>query len=137
MVLDLLRRAFPIQKLADIQTRAQPLVRELRELIDGLSALLMKQLTPRSTVPGLGEPLSQRCGPPVWAHDGSSDDVNQMFLKQMHLPLAALQDGGEGISSFYIKRSIYLAFFWLSSWRRGSGYFSWQHTAGRNQSPPC
>ena len=34
-----------------------------------------------------------------------------MFLDKMHLPLAEFQRGGEGLSLFYIKRPIYLAFF--------------------------
>ena len=116
MVLDLLRRALPTQKPADIHVRAQSLVTELRELVDALSTVTTKRSTPWSTVSGLGEPLSRRCGPSAWApshhdNDGISDDANQVFLPQMHLPLADLQNGGEGISSFYVKRSIYLAFF--------------------------
>jgi hypothetical protein len=115
MVLDLISRILPNRKAADIQTRTQSMVRELRELVDTLGATEVERFAPWATVTGLGEPISRRCGPAVWAggdgEGGESEDLNHIFLNQMHVPLAELQRGGQGISSFYVKRSIYLAFF--------------------------
>jgi hypothetical protein len=118
MVLDLLQRVLPAQNLADVHIRSQTLVIELWELVGALSSVTMKPSTPWSTMPGLGEPLSRRCGPSAWkpSHrdaDNSSDDLNQMFLPQMHLPLAALQNGGRGRGSVLFTSSV--RFIWLSS----------------------
>ena len=115
MVLNLLQRALPAQNLADIQIRSQTLIVELRELVDALGSVAMKPSTPGSTVSGFGEPHSRRCGPSAWTpthHDSysTSDDLNRIFLPQIHLPLATLQNGGEEISSFFVERSIYLGF---------------------------
>ena len=116
MVLDLLKRIQPNCKAIDIQSRVQSMARELRELVDTVGVTEVERFVPWATVAGLGEPRSRRCGPVAWPSTSDreseeSDDVNNIFLGQMHLPLAELQKAGQGISSFYVKQSIYLAFF--------------------------
>lgn len=111
MALDLLQRTLPTQKPADCYDKAQVLAKTLRELINSLSSAAVEESKPWLTVPGLGVPISQRCGPEVWDNNTDSDDLKHIFLHQMHLDPSDLQRGGEGISSFYVKRSIYLAFF--------------------------
>ncbi len=63
-----------------------------------------------STTLGPGESPPQRCGRSC---GGSSEDADRlhMFVEKLHAPLAAFHSVGDDISSFYIKRSIYLAFF--------------------------
>jgi len=65
---------------------------------------------PSITTIGIGEPLSRRCGrggggPP------SDNDRPHLFLRKMHAPLSQIQKAGFDISSFYVKRCTYLAFF--------------------------
>jgi hypothetical protein len=111
MALNLLHRALPIQKPADRNNKTQPLATNIRELIKSLSSSAVENSKPWLTVAGTGVPIRRRCGPEVWGGDVDSDDLKHMFLGKMHLPLAELQRGGEGISSFYVKQSIYLAFW--------------------------
>ncbi len=111
MALNLLHRALPIQKPADRNNKTQPLATNIRELIKSLSSSAVENSKPWLTVAGTGVPILRRCGPEVWGGDVDSDDLKHMFLGKMHLPLAELQRGGEGISSFYVKQSIYLAFW--------------------------
>ncbi len=63
-----------------------------------------------STTLGPGESPPQRCGRSC---GGSSEDDDRLHLlvEKLHAPLAAFHSVGDDISSFYIKRSIYLAFF--------------------------
>jgi hypothetical protein len=115
-MLDLLHYILPTQKPIDIQARTQPIVRELRELVDALGNTAVEKSTPWSTVAGLGEPLSRRCRPLAWESSDNdpgrnSDNLNYIFLTKMYVPLSGLQSGREGISSFYVKRLIYLTFF--------------------------
>jgi len=116
MVLDLLHRTLPTQMPADCHDRAQSLARELRKLMNMANSTTVEESKPWLTVAGSGEPISRRCGTAAWTHFQNdsivdSDDLKHMFLDKMHLPLAEFQRVGEGLSSFYIKRSIYLAFF--------------------------
>jgi hypothetical protein len=61
-------------------------------------------------VASCGVSVAQRCGPEVWDDNKELDNLKHMFLEKMHLPLAKLQRGSEGISLFYVKQLIYLAF---------------------------
>lgn len=68
------------------------------------------ELPPAITTAGIGEPLSRRCGRrcggPVY-----DSDRHHLFLRKIYAPLSDSQKEGYDISSFYVKRSIYLAFF--------------------------
>ncbi|KAH8799385.1 hypothetical protein F5884DRAFT_869304 [Xylogone sp. PMI_703] len=104
MVLDLLYRILPTQKAADIETGARPIVRELRELVNALGNPPADRSTPWSTVSGLGEPLSRRCGPEAWVlsdndKDRNPDDLNHIFLDKMHIPLVGLGVGRVSVLS--------------------------------------
>ncbi|KAL5350969.1 hypothetical protein ACLOAV_004542 [Pseudogymnoascus australis] len=71
---------------------------------------------PSLTTLGIGEPLSHRCG----RHRGGSlddEDRLHLFIRKMHAPLSKFPRGGHDISSFYVKRSIYQAFFGTASIR--------------------
>lgn len=111
MALDLLHRALPIHKPADLEIEAQSLATQIRDSINTLGSSAVEDSKPWLTVAGCGVSIAKRCGPEVWDDNVESDDLKHMFLEKMHLPLAELQRGGEGISSFYVKRSIYLAFW--------------------------
>ncbi|OBT59293.1 hypothetical protein VE04_00377 [Pseudogymnoascus sp. 24MN13] len=111
MALNLLHRALPNHKPADLKIEAQSLATKIRDSINTLGASAVEDSKPWITVAGCGVSVAQRCGPEVWDDNEESDDLKHMFLEKMHLPLAELQRGGEGISSFYVKRSIYLAFW--------------------------
>ncbi|KFY96898.1 hypothetical protein V498_02409 [Pseudogymnoascus sp. VKM F-4517 (FW-2822)] len=111
MALNLIHRALPIPKPADRNNKTQPLATNIRELIKSLSSSAVEDSKPWLTVAGSGVPIRWRCGPEVWGDDVDSNDLKHMFLGKMHLSLAELQRGGEGISSFYVKQSIYLAFW--------------------------
>lgn len=120
MILDLLHRTLPTQKPADRHSQAQALAKNLRDLMNGLISTTGEDSKPWITVAGAGAPISQRCGPAAWVtlksdDDRDSDDLRHIFFNKMHLRQADLQRGGEGISSFYIKQSIYLAFFGVSN----------------------
>ena len=67
-------------------------------------------LQPSITTIGGGEPLSQRCGRGCGGPVDDKDRVH-LFLRKLHAPLSDFQQGGSDISSFYVKRCIYLAFF--------------------------
>ncbi|TGO32402.1 hypothetical protein BHYA_0321g00090 [Botrytis hyacinthi] len=56
-----------------------------------------------------GEPLSRRCGRAC--ADISSKDRVHLFLEKMHRPLHEFQNDGLDVTSFFVKRCIYLAFF--------------------------
>ncbi|KFY03482.1 hypothetical protein V490_00177 [Pseudogymnoascus sp. VKM F-3557] len=111
MALDLLHRALPIHKPADLEIEARSLATQIRDSITTLGSSAVEDSKPWLTVAGCGVSIAKRCGPEVWDDNVESDDLKHMFLEKMHLPLAELQRGGEGISSFYVKRSIYLAFW--------------------------
>ncbi|KFZ24817.1 hypothetical protein V502_00702 [Pseudogymnoascus sp. VKM F-4520 (FW-2644)] len=111
MALNLLHHALPNHKPADLKIEAQSLATKIRDSINTLGASAVEDSKPWITVAGCGVSVAQRCGPEVWDDNEESDDLKHMFLEKMHLPLAELQRGGEGISSFYVKRSIYLAFW--------------------------
>src|SRR5690349_1956420 len=71
---------------------------------------------PSLTTLGICEPLSHRCG----RHRGGSlddEDRFHLFICKMHAPLSKFLRGGHDISSFYVKRSIYQAFFKTASIR--------------------
>ncbi|KFY83159.1 hypothetical protein V500_10150, partial [Pseudogymnoascus sp. VKM F-4518 (FW-2643)] len=97
MAQNLLHRALPIQKPADRNNKTQPLATNIRELIKSLSSSAVENSKPWLTVAGSGAPIRRRCGPEVWRDDEDSDDLKHMFLGKMHLSLAELQRGGEGI----------------------------------------
>ncbi|KFY01351.1 hypothetical protein O988_02790 [Pseudogymnoascus sp. VKM F-3808] len=69
---------------------------------------------PSLTTIGIGEPLSHRCGR---YRGGSHDDEDRLhlFIRKMHAPLSEFPRFGHDISSFYVKRSIYQAFFGTAS----------------------
>ena len=71
--------------------------------------------TPSSTHPpittvAMGEPLSRRSGRACGDPQGDNDR-SHLFLRKMHCPLSEFQLAGYDISSFYVKRCKYLAFF--------------------------
>jgi hypothetical protein len=65
---------------------------------------------PSLTTQGIGKPLSHRCGR---YRSGPLDDEDRLhlFIRKMHAPLSEFPKLGHDISSFYVKRSIYQAFF--------------------------
>ncbi|OBT43216.1 hypothetical protein VE00_06383 [Pseudogymnoascus sp. WSF 3629] len=69
---------------------------------------------PSLTMLGIGEPLSHRCGR---YRGGPLDDEDHLhlFIRKMHAPLSEFPRFGHDISSFYVKRSIYQAFFGTTS----------------------
>ncbi|KFY47181.1 hypothetical protein V494_00117, partial [Pseudogymnoascus sp. VKM F-4513 (FW-928)] len=120
MVLDLLLRTLPTQKPADRHSKAQALAKDLQNLMSALSSTTGKDSHPWITVAGSGAPISQRCGPAAWVtltsdNDRDSEDLRHIFFNKMHLRPVDLRRGGEGVSSFFIKQSIYLAFFGVST----------------------
>ncbi|OBT64130.1 hypothetical protein VE03_06282 [Pseudogymnoascus sp. 23342-1-I1] len=71
---------------------------------------------PSLTTLKIGEPLSHRCG----RHCGGSlddEDRLHLFIRKMHAPLSRFPRGGHDISSFYVKRCRYQAFFGAASIR--------------------
>jgi len=65
---------------------------------------------PSVTTVGIGAPLSQRCGRRCGGPLNDADRLH-LFLRKMHAPLSDFPRDGYDVSSFYVKRSIYLAFF--------------------------
>ena len=92
----------------------EPIPKTLSDLFNGYltnSTLAANAISrPSLTTPGVGEPLSQRCGR---CSGGPLDDEDRLhlFIRKMHAPLSEFPRGGYDISSFYVKRSIYQAFF--------------------------
>ena len=111
MAQNLLRRTLPIQKSAVCNSEAQSLATKISDSISTLGSSAVEVSKPWLTVAGYGMSIARRCGPAVWDDNEDSDDLKHIFLENMHLPLAELKRGGEGISSFYVKQSIYLAFW--------------------------
>ena len=69
---------------------------------------------PSLTTLGISEPLSHRCGR---YRGGPLDDEDRLhlFIRKMHAPLSEFPRFGHDISSFYVKRSIFQAFFGTAS----------------------
>lgn len=69
---------------------------------------------PSLTSHGIGERLSYRCGR---NRSGPLDDQDRLhlFIRKMNAPLSEFPRFGHDISSFYVKRSIYQAFFGTTS----------------------
>ncbi|KFY28058.1 hypothetical protein V491_00664 [Pseudogymnoascus sp. VKM F-3775] len=111
LALDLLRRTLPIQKPAHCNVEIQSLATKIRDSMNKLGSSAVEGSKPQLTVAGWGVPIARRCGQEVWNDNVDSEDLKHIFLEKMHLPLADLQRGGEGMSSFYVKQSIYLAFW--------------------------
>jgi hypothetical protein len=81
-----------------------------KEFLSNSTIVTSTTSRPSVTTVSIGEPLSQRCG---WRYSGPLDDADRLhlFLRKMHAPLSDFPRGSYDISSFYVKRSIYLAFF--------------------------
>ncbi|KFZ20622.1 hypothetical protein V501_00020 [Pseudogymnoascus sp. VKM F-4519 (FW-2642)] len=81
-----------------------------KEYLSNLTLTSNTTLKPSLTTVGIGESLSERCGrrssKPI-----DDEDRLHLFLRKMHAPLDDFPRGGYDISSFYVKKSIYLAFF--------------------------
>ena len=58
---------------------------------------------------GSGEPLGHRCGRPY--ERSQVRDRQHLFLDKLNAPLAAYDQNGDNISSFYVRRAVYHAFF--------------------------
>lgn len=92
MALDLVDRILPNKKPADLLIRVQPLAKNLKDLVIGLGTSSALRPVPFITVATLGEPVSRRCGILAWTStkegiNQASDDVDNMFINQMHCPL--------------------------------------------------
>ncbi|KFY69542.1 hypothetical protein V496_00162 [Pseudogymnoascus sp. VKM F-4515 (FW-2607)] len=81
-----------------------------KEYLSNVTLIANNTFKPSLTTVGIGESLSERCG------RRSSDlfddeDRLHLFLRKMHAPLSDFPRDGYDLNSFYVKRSIYLAFF--------------------------
>ena len=81
-----------------------------KEYLSNSTIVAEGELQPSITIIGIREPLSRKyrrgCRGPV-----DDNDCPYLFLHKMHAPLSDSRKAGYEISSFYVKRSIYLAFF--------------------------
>lgn len=105
------------KELFQIKSIPESLYRAFQEYLLKCAIPDNSSLSPVITTPDAGEPLSRRCGRSCLrdSHgDRVADRANvdcHLFLRKMHQPLSTLRGAGYGISSFYVKRCIYTAFF--------------------------
>lgn len=116
MVIDQLDRLFPYQQHTITSMPTQHIVTELRTLVESLYMPSTSRPNPFTTVASSGEPLARRCGTLVWsAGDESQEqsllDNHDLYLPDIRSPHSQLRGDRGGVSSFYVKRCIYLAFF--------------------------
>jgi hypothetical protein len=84
------------------------LIEAFTEYLSSSTIVMDPNLAPNITSAGVGEPLSRRCGR---ACVTTSEDRMHLFLRTMHRQLGEYGSDGVDISSFFVKRCIYLAFF--------------------------
>jgi hypothetical protein len=90
-------------------TKCQTLVQRVCNSLDEIYIPLEPTSGPSLTVPGDGEPLNRRCGIP---HEKSLEqDVKHLFLDRLQASDESFSNAGDGISSFFIKRAVFHAFF--------------------------
>lgn len=87
----------------------QPLLESFKNYLHASTVRCDSTVLPSITTATAGEPVSQRCGRSC----GLSDDGDRlhMFLPKLHATFAEMRKDGGEVSSFYVNRSIYLAFF--------------------------
>jgi hypothetical protein len=91
------------------QKRSRALVESVHKRLQHSFIPIETESKPSITVAAGGEPIAQRCGIP---HEGSqAGDLQYLFLDKLYQPKDFYLDAGDEISSFYIKRAIYFAFF--------------------------
>jgi hypothetical protein len=97
----------PGEKFSFDYNQARPLISLFNEQMNNTLASYPVATYPFITVAGPGEPLSRRCG-----HSSmDTEDLGYLFLDKIHAPLQYYHRSGDGISSFYVKRSRHIAFF--------------------------
>ncbi|KAM3064702.1 hypothetical protein ACMFMF_011794 [Clarireedia jacksonii] len=84
------------------------LIEAFTEYLSSSTIVTNRTIAPSITSVGVGEPLSRRCGR---ACVTTSEDRVHLFLRTMHRQLGEYASDGVDISSFFVKRCIYLAFF--------------------------
>ena len=114
VVVEMLAKFLPPQMGTLDDTQAHNVTRIIkgylnRPTIAVATAAVNRGSAPCATVPGLGEPVVQRCG--IRADDGPENiDRSDLFLYTVHAPSCDYQNTGDDISSFFVKRCRYLAF---------------------------
>jgi len=88
-------------------SKASPVITSFKEYVFSLQTAPEHTTLPFITVDGIGTPILYRCG------HGQMDtrDLANLFLDKIHAPLHQYGRNGDGISSFYVKRSRHIAFF--------------------------
>ncbi|KAM3074504.1 hypothetical protein ACMFMF_006511 [Clarireedia jacksonii] len=84
------------------------LIEAFTEYLSSSTIVTNRKIAPSITSVGVGEPLPRRCGR---ACVTTSEDRVHLFLRTMHRQLGEYGSDGLDISSFFVKRCIYLAFF--------------------------
>jgi len=87
--------------------RARPVIASFNRYLYDLQKTAEHRKPTQITVDGPGIPLSYRCG----QSQMDTRDLADLFLDKIHAPLNELGRSGDGISSFYVKRSRHIAFF--------------------------
>lgn len=98
---------YPGVKFGFNYDQARPLIGLFNEQTNNTLASYQMTTYPFITVSGPGEPLSRRCGHSFM----DTEDLGDLFLDKIHAPLQCYHRSGDGISSFYVKRSRHVAFF--------------------------
>lgn len=106
-VLEALHILRPNEKVSFDANQARQLIASFHDYIAKFFYAPAKSSPPLVTVSGSGEPLARRCG----YSSADTQDLEHLFLEQVHAPLDKCSRGGDEISSFYVKRSRHRAFF--------------------------
>jgi hypothetical protein len=125
----------PNERFAFDANQARPAISAFKDYLSAALEIPATTTSPFITVHGPGEPLARRCG------YGPSDtkDRNHLFLEKIHTPLQEYQNGGDEISSFFVKRSRHLAFFGpldlaATHWDQRSSVYTARETSTRTSS---
>ncbi|KFZ13857.1 hypothetical protein V501_03496 [Pseudogymnoascus sp. VKM F-4519 (FW-2642)] len=85
------------------------------------------RLSPPLVTPGPGVPRAKRCGIP--RRRAYEEDRGSLFINHLH---DGRQDQGQGITSFFVRRSVYFAFFGRPATMPANGH----STAGQDWGDP-
>lgn len=89
----------------------QPLLESFKNYLHASTVKCDSTVLPSITTATAGEPISQRCGRSCGDLSNDGDDRLHMFLPKLYATFAEMRKDGGVVNSFYVKRSIYLAFF--------------------------
>lgn len=98
---DVLCTLRPNEDITIDSNKVRPLMIAFAELLDKILITPATTTSVDITVPAPGEPLTRRCG----LNCKDIKDLNHLFLRNIHTPLQECYEGGNKISSFYVKRS--------------------------------